>query len=224
MKNALGDVVVFCKNRPHVQTAIEYLKPHAENLTVFEGVAGEAFPEEAKSLTPDLLISYISSWIIPAELIGNTKNWAVNFHPGPPEYPGTGCTNFALYNEVTEYGVTAHLMEATVDTGSIFAVKRFDVSSSDSVQSVTNRSYDALIEVFKITIDSLVSNGVLPESDEVWKAKPTTRKQLDALCKIEPSMSEVEIRKRVRATYFPGKPGAYIELAGHKFCHKEEEK
>lgn len=222
MSVSLGNVVVFCKERPHVAAAIDFVKAHAESVTVFKGHAGEDFPEQARDLTPDILISYISSWIIPERLLRNTRKWAINFHPGPPEYPGTGCTNFALYNEEASYGVTAHSMEATVDTGHIIGVKRFNISPSDSAQSVTLKSYDALIELFQEVITSITESASLPKSNETWKTKPTTRKQLNALCRIDPSMQEDEVRRRIRATYFPGKPGPYIELAGYKFNYQEE--
>ena len=44
----------------------------------------------------DLIISYRSYFILNQKLINNSK--FINFHPGPPEYRGIGCTNFALLN------------------------------------------------------------------------------------------------------------------------------
>ena len=43
------------------------------------------------------------------------------------------------------------------------------------------------------------------------------RKELNALCEITPDMDEQEIKRRIRATSFPGMPGAYVILCGEKF-------
>ena len=48
---------------------------------------------------------------------------AINFHPGPPEFRGIGCANFALLKNSKYYGSTAHVMEAKVDSGPILMSK-----------------------------------------------------------------------------------------------------
>ena len=62
-----------------------------------------------------------------------SKTAAINFHPASPEYPGTGCNNFALYENAGEYGVTCHYMAPKADTGKIIKVKRFPVFANDDV-------------------------------------------------------------------------------------------
>ena len=84
-------------------------------------------PPEVLNWKGDLIISFISSWIYPQQLLSNAGFAAINFHPGSPDYPGTGCTNFAVYNGEKEYGITCHHMNATIDTGSIIQVKRFNI-------------------------------------------------------------------------------------------------
>ena len=37
------------------------------------------------------------------------------------------------------------------------------------------------------------------------------------LCRLTPERSEDAIRRRIRATVFPGMPGPYIELYGRRF-------
>ena len=64
---------------------------------------------------------------VPAKLIKNANKIAINFHPGPPEYPGIGCTNYAIYNEDKNYGVTCHIMTDKIDDGLILSVNRFKI-------------------------------------------------------------------------------------------------
>tara|TARA_B100000315_G_C14171228_1_gene404646 strand:- start:339 stop:515 length:177 start_codon:yes stop_codon:yes gene_type:complete len=57
-----------------------------------------------------------------------------------------------------------------------------------------------------------LTNDLLSKSNEEWKRKPFTRRELDRLCVISKDMTEDEIERRIKATTYPGKPGAYIEL------------
>ena len=60
----------------------------------------ERISEKILNWKSDYILSYRSLFILPKELIENAKYAAINFHPAPPEYTGSGCINFALYEEV----------------------------------------------------------------------------------------------------------------------------
>ena len=64
-----------------------------------------------------IIYSIIIIIIIKKNLINNCKIAAINFHPGPPEYRGIGCLNFALYNNEKFYGCTSHIMNEKIDDG-----------------------------------------------------------------------------------------------------------
>ena len=211
--------ILFFAKRGKIGTdeAIEYLKKHFNDVIVYVGERKDEFPADALAYKPDILISYISPWIIPSSLLNNTRKWNINFHPGSPSYPGIGCTNFAIYNMEKEFGVTAHIMEKKVDSGKIIGVKRFPILETDNVYSLTIKSYGYLLILFYETFDYIIKYIKLPECNEKWARKPYTRKQLERLCKITPDMPKNEVERRVKSTEFPGMPGAYIELYGYKF-------
>jgi len=48
----------------------------------------------------DYLISFLNSVYIDKSVRKKIKINSFNFHPGPPEYPGFGCYNFALLDKV----------------------------------------------------------------------------------------------------------------------------
>lgn len=168
----------------------------------------------------DFIISYISPWIVPSSWLLRAKRAAINFHPGPPEYPGIGCTNFAIYNNEMEFGVTAHHMAQKVDSGKIIAVKRFPLYPDDSVFSLTQRCYENIYQLFLDTLPSLLEGKPFAESKEKWTRKPFLRKELDELCLIRPDMNKEEIRRRMRATAFPNYPAPFIDLAGFRFVYQ----
>jgi len=216
-------IILFGKNKkPGIREVIEYLNIHFKELKIFLGDKKDKFPIEAKHNPPDILVSYISPWIIPEEILIKTKLWNINFHPGPPNYPGIGCANFAIYNREKIYGVTAHLMEKKVDSGKIIGVKRFSILKSDNVYTLTLKSYGFMLSLFFEIFDYIIENNKLLECDEKWTKSPYTRKQLEELCVITPNMSEEEVKRRLKATQFPGMPGAYIKLYNYKFEYNDK--
>ncbi len=207
------------ENDPYAKIAADYLKQiFPTSLTVF-GSRGAKFPENLLTWKGDYVFSYLSQWIIPSQLLENASKGAINWHPGPPEYPGIGCTNFAIYNGEKEFGITCHYMLPKVDTGKIIETDRFTVLSNDSVFSVTQKCYASILHSFYRIIEKIASGEQLPVSQENWTRKPYTRKELDALSEIKPDMTAEEIDRRIKATTYD-KPWAFVEIQGRRFYWK----
>lgn len=211
------------KDNQYAQRAEEFIRQHFQQAMIFTGGRKDKLPPEVLNWKGDLVISFISSWIYPQSLLSNASFAAINFHPGSPEYPGTGCTNFAIYNGEKEYGVTCHHMSGGVDSGKIIAVKRFAVTENDSVYKVTQHCYKLIEELFYEIMNGLLNGQPLPESVETWKRKPYTRKQLDELCCISPEMTEQEISRRIKATTYKT-PWAFTRIGDHIFKLQAEHK
>ena len=141
-------IILFTKDDKPTERIVEYLKKRSDSITIYHGKRGDNFPKEAFEGTQDILVSYLSPWIIPQRVLDKTRLWNINFHPAPPEYPGIGCFNFAIYNNERTYGVVAHLMNNKVDSGKIIAIKRFPLLESDSVYSLSIKSYEHMMVLF----------------------------------------------------------------------------
>jgi methionyl-tRNA formyltransferase len=211
------------KNDFHCECAKKFIQLHFSDNEILLGKSGDHFPEDAGWWKGDYVISYLSPWIIPEYLLNRAEKASINFHPGTPEYPGIGCTNFAIYNNENTFGITCHHMNPKVDTGQIIAVRRFPLYDSDTVLSLTQRCYSYILTLFYEVMSLILEGKELPVSDESWKRKPYKRKELNELCKITPDMPEEEIRRRVKAVTFPNAPGAYIEMGGMKFNYEAKE-
>ncbi len=80
--------------------ALNFLTRMGFNVSsVFSNYRGEALPEDMSWWTGDYIFCFRSMFILPKSLINKAKIAAINFHPGSPEYPGSGCLNYALYEE-----------------------------------------------------------------------------------------------------------------------------
>lgn len=179
--------------------------------------------EEISKYRPEYLISFLSPWIVPGPLLASAKIAAINFHPGSPDYPGTGCYNFAIYEKSARYGITCHHMKEVVDSGDIIKVSYFDIAPNESVESLKLKSMNHMLTCFDEIIGIIFRNEILPVSDEKWRRKAFTRKQLDELCEIDLShMDKDEIELRIRAAYYPGFDTPYALIGGKKFVLRGE--
>jgi methionyl-tRNA formyltransferase len=217
-KNPKDFRILFLRknDNEYAQRAENFVRNNFQNLLIFSGGRKDKLPEEVLNWKGDLMISFISSWIYPEQLLANASVAAINFHPGSPEYPGTGCTNFAVYDRAKEYGITCHHMNGAVDSGGIIQVKRFDIKENDTVYGITQHCYELIEKSFYEIIQLILNGQSLPLTNETWKRKPYTRKQLDELCHIRPEMSKEEIERRIKATTYKT-PWAFTQIGDHVF-------
>ena len=94
--------------------------------------------EELAALSSDVLrrsrlIAFVTPVIVPKRILDQIGYGAVNFHPGPPSYPGWAPAHFALYDQADEFGATAHLMVEKVDAGPIIDLAAFPIPPNTSV-------------------------------------------------------------------------------------------
>lgn len=179
----------------------------------FLGISGDPLPDLLKVKKNYVILSFLSPWIVPKAVL-DKADLALNFHPGSTDYPGIGCYNFALYEGAKCFGVVCHHMAPQVDRGAVVEERLFEILPHESVETLKLRSMVELLSMFHGILGKINASTPLPKSDAQWTRKPFTRKQLDQLCEIAPEMDEAEVRRRVRATAYPGYPGAAENVPG----------
>ncbi len=185
-------------------------------LVVHRGVRADPFPIADRHAKVELVLSFLSPWIVPGWLLANAAQ-AINFHPGSHRYPGIGCYNFALYEGAAEFGCVCHHMAEKVDTGPIVAERLFPTRGLDSVEQLKLRTMQEMIGLFREVVTVIAAGKALPGAALAWSRPPFTRKQLEALREIRLDMSKEEVARRVRAVTYPGFPGAELRLHGVSF-------
>lgn len=146
------------------------------------------------------LIAFLTSVIVPAAYLDALPGPAYNFHPGPPEYPGSYVAGFAIYDGAKTFGVTLHEMAARVDTGPIVEVRRFPVEDGWKFQDLEVEAFRQVVQLFTDYAEHMASDDTpLASGVEPWTGKPRTRAEAESLKEIEADMSEEEIVRRYRA-------------------------
>jgi methionyl-tRNA formyltransferase len=183
----------------------------------------EPLPEDIRSWQGDYIFCFRSYFVLPKSLIDRAKIAALNFHPAPPEYPGSGCLNWALYDNAKQYGVTAHIMNEKVDNGRIVECRRFPILPQDTVTTLLERAH---LKTYDLLIDTAIGLAMqgkqfldrkLDDSKhETWRGEPRRIREIDKLKVINPTCSKEELERIIRATYTPLFP-PIINLHGYKF-------
>ena len=168
----------------------------------------------------DVLISFLSRRVLKGELLSFPN---INFHPGPPEYPGRGGASFALFEGISDYGATAHQMVSEVDAGGIYQIKRFPIYLDDNCESLFSRAEMACRDLLLHLCEHLKCFRALPplQSELRWRRKATTRKEFEEWLMLNPD-DPAEFRKKIRAAQHSKFPGPFVMLHGFKFSlHKK---
>jgi len=146
------------------------------------------------------LIAFCTDIIVPARVLGACGGPSYNFHPAPPEYPGTRPASFAVYEGARAYGATVHVMEEAVDSGAIVAVTRFDIKQGAKPEDLEAESYISLFGLFGALAPQLADVATpLPERDETWSDRKYTRAEFENMCKLPPGLDAAERERRIRA-------------------------
>ena len=212
-----GLILLVTKKNDWCQKAIQLAKYifGESNLIIKQGEQiGEKLPELSDSF--EIIISFLSPWIVPQKLL-NKARIAINFHPGSREYPGMGCYNFAIYEKTKMFGATCHYMKSKVDSGDIIIERRFEVEDHETIESLKYRTMIVMLALFHEVMGMIRKEIPLPKKNVSWSREPFTRAQLEDLCVINRTMTEEEVKRRVRACHFPGYPDAKINIGGIDF-------
>ncbi len=213
-------VVMLSKKNIFCSYAEAILKStfNSDEIVIANGDVGDKLDDNLYWYNPEYIISFLSPWILPYKIIKSERKAAINFHPGSPNYPGTGCYNFALYEGSKQYGVTVHYMNEKVDTGDIIMTSYFDVARFETIETLKLKSMNHLLYLFEKILSLISSNNLLPISNETWQRKPFTRKEMLNLFEIDSEKHDQdEIKKRIKASSYPSKSGAFVTICGYKF-------
>ena len=184
----------------------------AEGLADLEAI-------EPRVLRRARLIAFLTSVIVPARILDRLSYGAYNFHPGPPDYPGRLPSHFAVYDRAKTFGVTAHVMAATVDSGPIVGVELFDIAPGIGVPALEKLAFTAAARLFWRFAETLATRREpLEELPVRWCGRKSTKRMYEAMCNFPPDISREEFERRLLA-FGDGHLGVHptVMLNGRKF-------
>ena len=197
------------------------------NSKKFKYIESKSFGEKltGKNISSsnfDYIICFRSFHILKKNILKKCNKIAINFHPGPPEFRGAGCVNFAIYKNSKFYGCTAHLINEKIDNGKILNVKKFSLTKNDTIETCLKKTHlymfrQALyiIKILKKNENNLLK--LIKKNKKIkWAKRLNTLKNLNKFYKINKNISKKGLFNKIRATNTKTfKP--YIMLHNKKF-------
>lgn len=225
MSNKKLGVILFmgranCSYSKKVETL---LKKQSNKLYYFESNnVGEKIDDDLLKINYDYIFCFRSYYILKKKLLKRVNNFAINFHPGPPEYRGTGCVNYAVYENSKFYGSTAHIIDEKIDNGKIIEVKKFKIKKNNTISEILNKTYEvmsnqAISIINKIKSDSTyLEKQILKNKNIKWSKKIKKLKELNKFYQIDINLSKKDFLNKIRATNTP-KFKPYVKIYGKNF-------
>ena len=187
---------------------------------------GEILNIKKNHLKCDYIFCFRSYFILRKKHIDAPIFTAINFHPSPPEYRGSGGVNFSIYNREIKFGCTAHIINEKIDNGPILDVKRFKVKKNEGVKEVLEKTHKCLFIQAKKVINKLVNSPenlakmITKSRKEKWSKVYTKSKGLNKFYQVSLKSSKKDLEQKILATkYLNFKP--YIIFKSKKFILDE---
>jgi methionyl-tRNA formyltransferase len=197
---AMFDTVILLAGQAEQVVMPPVLRGHNPDLAVIS----VAYSADLAALDSDLLerarlIAFVTPEIVSKRILAKLGYGAINFHPGPPDYPGWAPSHFALYERATEFGVTVHIMVEQVDAGPIIDVARFPVPRDISVLGLEGLAYAHLAQQFWRMAKSLATDPKLPPVLAIeWGSRKYSRRAYRAMCDIPLDIPKDELDRRLK--------------------------
>ena len=139
----------------------------------------------------------------------------INFHPAPlPEYKGTAGYNMAILDGREDWAVTAHYVDASIDTGQIIETEKFPINKDyETAKSLEGQCQTELFEQFKRVAHTAINSSELLPARENTGGRYISRTEMESMKEVKPGD---DISRKIRAFWFPPYDGAFMMVNGVK--------
>lgn len=208
---------------PRFDTQDPVLKQYAERLSVpfipQENVNAPEFITQLKGYGADLFVSMSFNQILRKAIIGAAPLGFINCHAGAlPFYRGRNPLNWALINDESYFGVTAHYVDEGIDTGDIIVQHKVDILEQDDYSSLLEKAFVKCSEVLAEAVAHIAEDKVkrIKQSDiDPYGFYCGMRRVGDEV--IEWQLPARRIHNLIRAITLPG-PCARTTLNGQEIA------
>ena len=214
------NIILFIKKKkPFSNKIISFVKIFSNEVKIVYVDNLKRIPKNINFNKFDFLISYLCPIKFKKNELIKIKQASINFHPGPPKYPGIGCFNYAIFNKDLSYGVTCHFMNEKIDNGKIIEVKKFYLTRNETIQSISYKSYSNMYKLFlKIFKKIIKGKKIYKFTKHRWSKKYYSKKDFNNFLKIK--IRNPKIERYLRSTVFKNYKSPIIKVGQYELHNK----
>lgn len=189
---------------------------HIEDIEVF--LAKRPTPElieRVAAVAPDVMVANNWRTRLPEELFGIPALGTLNLHDSLlPKFTGFSPVIWSLISGATHTGLTAHLMDAELDTGDILVQRAVEITPSSTGTSLVRATLDLVPEVLEEALDQL-EFGTATAVPQDLSQRTFFHKRSDRDGLVDWAWPAADIERLVRALSDPY-PNAYTYFRGER--------
>ena len=170
----------------------------------------------------DYIFNFLSPKKLPKQVINSVKICSINFHPGSYEYPGVGSASLCIFDGKKTYGVSAHLMEETIDSGSIICERFFEIPDNSNCDTLFSLALSECKPLLQDTLELLQLNSN-PDKIRSWSRPAVTRAEFEDWLTLLEVDSTKEIEQKITSATHPVFLGPYVKVGSHIFTYLKTE-
>ena len=170
------------------------------NIPVYQPVRArdEAFVDEMRALTPDVMVVIAFGQILPKSLLELPKYGCVNIHASLlPKYRGAAPIQWAVINGDEETGITTMMMDVEMDTGDMLEKTVVKLDPEETGGSLFDRLSLLGGDLILSTLSKLEKGEITPVPQDHEKAT-YVKKISKSMGDIDWTMDAVSIERLVR--------------------------
>ena len=164
------------------------------------------FPDDI-GLPDDYYLHYSGYQKISRELLNLFGQRALNLHPAPPWYRGSGGLNLAIYHGEKEFGLTLHNLSPAYDDGQIIKFYDVELYSDENIISASLRINNLRVQIFEQVIQDLynskndVNIDIAPTDAIEWEGRLYKISEIKVLATVnfDNEISFEELSNRIKA-------------------------
>jgi len=180
----------------------------------------ELTESEIAQFKPDLIFTAFYNRILPVSIYSIPPLGCWNLHLADSElYRGAHPNIHAIRNGDTEFGVTIHLIDSGIDTGSILAKSVFPLSSSATGRDLYELMVIEGVKLFIRCFPDLAGGKALKLTRAQDNSRAVTHFRHELSHRVYPSES---FSNSVRALAFPPFPPPYFMIGNRRFKITED--
>lgn len=155
----------------------------------------------------DYYFHYSGYQKISGEFLNLFGQRALNLHPAPPWYRGSGGLNLAIYHGEKKFGLTLHHLSPAYDDGRIVKLYDVELHADENIMSASLRINNLRVQIFEQIILDLYDsksdvNTVIAPTDAIeWEGRLHKISEIDELATVnlDNEISFEDLSSRIKA-------------------------
>lgn len=141
---------------------LEFSKKYGIDYLFPVNINSDSFYFQVQKYKCDLFVSMSFNQIFTKKIFSLPKFETINCHAGKlPFYRGRNILNWALINDEKDFGITVHYIDEGIDTGDIILQRTYEITESDSYNTLLSRAYVYCSEILYDSI-KMIQNRNAP--------------------------------------------------------------